>query len=83
MAIQSTGYTQSKANYSLFTRHHGESFIAVLIYVDDIVITGNDLVAIAALKRILHSQFRIKDLGDLKFFLGIEVARSHKGIFLS
>ncbi|WKA01667.1 hypothetical protein VitviT2T_019937 [Vitis vinifera] len=41
-AIQSVGYAQSRADYSLFTRKQGKSFIAILIYVDDILITGND-----------------------------------------
>lgn len=82
-AIRSAGYTQSKADYSLFTRKVGASFTALLIYVDDILITGNDLTAIDALKSFLNKRFRIKDLGDLKFFLGIEIARSKKGIFIS
>ena len=55
----------------------------MLIYVDDILITGNDLKAVYTLKRFLHSHFRIKDLGDLKYFLGIEVSRSQKGIAIS
>jgi hypothetical protein len=63
-AIQATEFVQSKANYSLFTCQKGKSFIALLIYVDDILITGNDVNAILALKQILHSHFRIKDLGD-------------------
>lgn len=82
-AIRLAGFAQSKADYSLFTCQKGKSFTALLIYVDDILITGNDVNAIAALKQFLHSHFRIKDLGDLKYFLGIEVSRSRKGIFIS
>ena len=55
----------------------------VLIYVDDIVITGNDATAIQSLKNNLRQQFHIKDLGSLKFFLGLEVARSKEGIVIS
>ena len=40
---------------------------------DDIVITGNDSKGILSLKVFLHSQFHIKDLGMLKYFLGVEV----------
>ncbi|XP_024165165.1 uncharacterized mitochondrial protein AtMg00810-like [Rosa chinensis] len=61
---------------------HGNSFSALLIYIDDIWITGNDLKTIAALKGFLHSQFRLKDLEDLKYFLGIEVSTSKRGIFI-
>ena len=55
----------------------------MLIYVDDILITGNDPIAISSLKQFLHNRFRIKDLGDLKLFLGIEASLSKKGIFIS
>ncbi|KAL5731693.1 hypothetical protein ACHQM5_004397 [Ranunculus cassubicifolius] len=82
-AIISAGYVQSRADYSLFTRKQGTSFTVLLIYVDDILITGNDLESIAATKSFLHSQFHIKDLGGLKYFLGIEVSTSRKGIFIS
>ncbi|BBG97646.1 RmlC-like cupins superfamily protein, partial [Prunus dulcis] len=61
---------------------NGTSFTALLIYVDDIVITGNDVSAINSLKLLLRDHFRIKDLGDLKYFLGIEVSRSKHGIYI-
>ncbi|KAK3008274.1 hypothetical protein RJ639_014960 [Escallonia herrerae] len=61
----------------------GTSFTAIFIYVDDILLTGNDLQEIERLKKFLLKRFRIKDLGDLKYFLGIEFSRSKKGIFMS
>jgi hypothetical protein len=82
-AIQKAGYQQSKADYSLFTKPHGPSFTAVLIYVDDILLTGNDLDEMKRLKEFLLKRFRIKDIGDLKYFFGIEFSRSKKGIFMS
>ncbi|KAM2457997.1 hypothetical protein ACFX1W_006848 [Malus domestica] len=81
--IKKAGYQQSKADYSLFTKAQGTSFIVVLIYVDDILLTGNDLQEMKRLKTFLLTHFRIKDLGDLKYFLGIEFSRSKKGIFIS
>ena len=53
------------------------------MYIDDIVITGSDMVGISSLKSFLHGQIHIKDLGMLKYFLGIEVMRSKQGIFSS
>ena len=54
----------------------------MLIYVDDVIIDFNDLAEIATVKQFLHASFPIKDLGELKYFPGIEVARSAKGIVL-
>ena len=54
--IQGAGFIQSKENYSLFTCKKGKSFVALLIYVDDILITGNDPNAIIVLKKFLHNQ---------------------------
>jgi hypothetical protein len=59
------------------------SFTILLICVDDILITGNDHVNIAAIKQFLHKHFHIKDLGNLKYFLGIEVSTAKIGIFVS
>ena len=52
------------------------------MYVDDMVVTENDLSEITALQRQLATEFKLKDLGNLKYFLGIEVARSAQGISL-
>ena len=81
--IQKAGYQQSKANYSLFTKAQGILFTVVLIYVDDILLAGNNLQEMECLKRSILNRFRIKDLGDLKYFLGIEFSCSNKGIFMS
>uniref|UniRef100_A0A2N9F8W6 Integrase catalytic domain-containing protein n=1 Tax=Fagus sylvatica TaxID=28930 RepID=A0A2N9F8W6_FAGSY len=76
------GFIQSHSDYSLFTRTQGSSFIALLVYVDDILLASNDPQSVKALKDSLHNEFKLKDLGNLKFFLGLEVARSTKGISL-
>ena len=53
------------------------------MYVDDIVIIGSDSKGILTLKSFIHSQCHTKDLGMLKYFLGVKVMRSKKGIMLS
>ncbi|CAN1766532.1 Retrovirus-related Pol polyprotein from transposon TNT 1-94 [Linum perenne] len=80
--LQSLGFVQSKADYSLFTKQSNKLFLAVLVYVDDIIMTGNDIQGIKDLKTNLHDKFTIKDIGELKFFLGLEIARSSQGITL-
>ncbi|KAH9685044.1 protein kinase domain-containing protein [Citrus sinensis] len=82
-ALKQIGYIQSYADSCLFTNMHDSHFTLVLVYVDDIIIAGNHLDTITALKMFLQAQFHIKDLGTLKYFLGIEVARSKQGIFLN
>ena len=57
IVIIAAGFTQSKADYSLFTCLKGKSFTALLIYVDDILITGNNVNTILALMQFLHSHF--------------------------
>lgn len=56
--------------------------MALLVYVDDILVTGTSNVLITQVKDFLVTQFKIKDLGPLKYFLGLKVARSCKGIYL-
>ncbi|XP_073128290.1 uncharacterized protein [Henckelia pumila] len=68
------------ANNSLFIRNHGDIFLALLVYVDDIVIATNNEKEAADFKILLNSKFCLKDLGELKYFLEIEVARSNSGI---
>ena len=81
-ALLLLGFTQSKADYSLFTKKNSTSFIALLVYVDDILIASDNKQAVDELKIMLDQQFKLKDLGDLKFFLGLEVARTADGINL-
>jgi hypothetical protein len=81
--LLSHGFTQSKADYSLFTRQDGSSFIALLVYVDDILIVSSDIAAVTKLKQFLDAQFKLKDLGPVRYFLGLEIARSTQGISVS
>ena len=60
-------------DYSLFYKKTLNSAVYVAVYVDDIVLTGTDVDEIADLKVYLHNKFKIKDLGLLHYFLGMEV----------
>jgi hypothetical protein len=77
------GYTQSNSDHTLFIKHKMGKLTALIIYVDDMVVTGDDAEEIHCLQHHLASEFEMKNLGDLKYFLKIEVARSKHGIFIS
>lgn len=77
------GFVQSKSDYFLFAKGSRSSFVALLGYVDDIIITGLNTQVIQSLKTFLHTQFKLKDLGCLKYFLGFEIAQSVSIIVLS
>ena len=74
--LHNAGFSQLRADYSLFTKTIGTSSTFVLVYVDDIIVIGNDSSTIQQLKDFLAKNFFLKDLRRLKYFLGIEVARS-------
>jgi hypothetical protein len=76
------GFIQSKCDYSLFTKTVGDAFLALLVYVDDILIASNDAVSVTNLTAFLDHHFKLKDLGPAKYFLGLELARTAKGISL-
>ena len=57
----------------MFILHHEFSIISLLVYVDDVIITGNNNTLIQHIIRTLSSQFALKDLGMLTYFLGIEI----------
>ncbi|PWA51104.1 ribonuclease H-like domain-containing protein [Artemisia annua] len=77
------GFIQSKNDYSLYVKHDKGVFMALLVYVDDMVITGNNKLEIEKFKQFLNSKFMIKDLGVLKYFLGIEVLENDNGVCLT
>jgi hypothetical protein len=77
------GYKQCNSDYTVFYNHSGGCVTILVVYVDDMIITGNDPLNISQLKKNLCKEFEVKDLGQLWYFLGIEIARSPKGIVLS
>ena len=68
--------SHSKSDHSIFYKNSSSGIILLVVYVDDIVIIESDSKGILSLKSFLHSQFHTKDLGILKYFLGVEVMRN-------
>ena len=77
------GFVASKADSSLFIFMDASTIIYLLIYVDDILLTGNNESRIASFIASLSRLFSMKDLGALHYFLGMEITRSSSGLHLS
>ena len=82
-AMKKYDYQQSNAYHTLFLKKRGNKITCLIIYVDDMIITGDDSEEIEQLKKNLATEFEMKDLGALKYFLGVEVLRSKEGIFIN
>lgn len=67
----------------MFLKHIASKWTSLIIDVDDMIVTWDDDEEIQKLNEYLAFEFKMKDLGRLKYFLGIELARSKCGIFLS
>ena len=74
--LLNNGFRQSSTDYSLFIKKNGGSIMCLLVYVDDIILVGNCSQEIDSFKQVIDKQFKLKDLGDLKYFQGY-------GIFVS
>ena len=68
---------------ALFLRRTDKCTILLLLYVDDMIITGDDLSGIQELKDFLNQQFEMKDLGHLSYLLGLEITHSIDGLYIS
>lgn len=82
-ALQKYGFSQSHSGYSLFFYSRNNVSIYVLVYVDDLIILANTTLAMDTFKEYLGRSFKMKDLGRLKYFLGLEVSHNSSGIYLS
>ena len=75
---------QGQAYKTMFYKHSEGGKLAILIvYVDDIILIGNDTIESKNVRKRLAKEFEIKELGQLKYLLGMEVARNSKGISLT
>ncbi|KAL0414235.1 UNVERIFIED_CONTAM: Retrovirus-related Pol polyprotein from transposon RE2 [Sesamum radiatum] len=77
------GFLQSPHDNCLFLKGSGADFIALLVYVDDIILTGASECQLTAVKDYLDRLFTIKDLGPAKYFLGLELIHSTHGLHVS
>ncbi|CAL9023567.1 unnamed protein product, partial [Prunus brigantina] len=81
--LPTLGFQHTYSDSSLFVKQVDFGIVILLVYVDDIIITGS---AISEIHKVIHSltvEFELKDLGDLHYFLGIQISRTNSGLFLS
>lgn len=82
--LQSFGMTHGESDHIVFYRLSSTNqCIYLVVYVDDIVITGDDHRGVRDLKNHLSQHFQTKDLGQLKYLLGIEVTQSKTSVAIS
>lgn len=81
--VKSIGFIHSKCDHSLFVYKHGTNIAYILLYVDDIILISSYEDLRKSIMAALSSEFAMKDLGPLSYFLGISVRRHKKGMFLS
>ena len=82
--MKNMGYKQSHGNRTLFIKHSDLGGVTtLLVYVDDIIMMRNDELKKQTLRQCLTKEFEIKELGKLKYFLGIRLHISKKFLFLS
>ena len=77
------GYTASPYDSALFLHRTDKSTILLLLYMDDMIITSDDLSGIQELKDFLSQQFEMKDLGHLSYFLGLKITHSTDGLYIT
>ena len=79
----SMGFSDSSFDIALFLRRSDHGITILLLYVDDMIVTGGDMQGIQDLKHFLGRQFEMKDLDPLNYFLGLEVSSSADGYYLT
>ena len=77
------GFRRAHADHSLYVQESDTRIVVITIYVDDLIIVGDSAMEIDHVKGLLKQEFEMKDLGDLCYFLGIEIIRTSEGIWFS
>jgi hypothetical protein len=81
--LLSQNYVGCKSDPNVYMLRMADSILLLVMYVDDLLITGCSTSVIVAVKRILHDRFFMTDMGPLHFFLGLEISQDASGIKLS
>jgi len=83
IVISGIGFAHCHSDHSLFVRRTKSGSVILAVYVDDILLTGSDSVALVETKEYLKRHFVTKNMGKSRYFLGIEVAYQKHGLLLS
>jgi len=81
--LLSKGFICSKVHPSMFVYRQQTTIMVLLLYVDNMLLTGNNHAFICTFIATLSAHFSMKDLGDLHYFLGVQVVQTSSGRFLS
>ena len=77
------GFSRFHYDPNVYTKKVGSHLIILVLYVDDLILTGSDSKILNHVKTILKKKFEMTDLGFLHYFLGLQVLQTNEGIFLS
>ncbi|XP_028965114.1 uncharacterized mitochondrial protein AtMg00810-like [Malus domestica] len=81
--LPALGFQSSHADPSLFVQSSQQGIVVLLLYVDDVILTGSSFQLIAQVIKALTTEFEMKDLGDLHYFLGLQISHTAEGLFVS
>jgi hypothetical protein len=82
MFLLEHGYVMGSVDKTLFTLNHGTDFLLVQIYVDDIIFGGSSHTRVSRFQEMMESEFQMSMMGELTFFLGIQVKQMKQGTFV-
>ena len=78
-----SGFSRCHSDNTVYTKKVGKSLIIIVLYVDDLILTGSDPNLTNHVKSSLKNKFEMTDIGHLHYFLGLQVLQSKEGISLS
>ena len=79
----SNGFKRCISNPNLYVKNFGDDILIIVLYVDDLITTGSQLISIQKLKENLKNEFEMTDLGLLHYFSGLQIWHMADGIFIS